>query len=107
MILRTLLILGGFSVMVMGETNATPVRTLASQENMGKIELIKSKKWCKRHSHHHKCHRHHHRHHHFDYMYDKRYNEREGFCRHNPFRDGCQRFCTLNPGTCSTKGMYR
>lgn len=107
MTLKSLLIAGIFGVLAMNEANAVPSQTLAFQENMGKVELIKSWKWCERHPYHHKCHHRRHHHHHHHNMYDERYNNKESYCRQNPFRDGCQRFCMLNPGTCSTKGMYR
>lgn len=115
MTLKYLLIAGAFGVFAMSGTEATTAQTLASQEAMGKVELIKSQRWCARHPYHHKCHRHHRHHHHHDWppfhryehKYDDRYNNRESFCRQNPFGDGCQRFCMLNPGTCSMKGRYR
>ncbi len=109
MTLKNLLIAGMFGALAMSGAKAVPVHLLVSQENMGKVELVKSWRWCKQHPHHHKCHHRHHpgHHHRYHHMYDDRYNKRESYCRHNPFRDGCQRFCMLNPGTCSTKGRYK
>gem|GEM_PF-3357275 len=106
MVLKNLLIVGILSVLTMSGGKAAPYQTLISQEGRGKIELISS--WCERHPRHHKCHRHHHHppFYKFRYMYDERYATRESYCRQHPFRDGCQRFCMLNPGVCSTKGWY-
>lgn len=105
MTLKNLLIVGILGALVISEGKATLYQTLVSQEDVGKVELIKSKHWCRQHPHHRKCHRHP-PFHKFQYMYDERYNTRESYCRQHPFRDGCQRFCILNPGVCSTKGWY-